>query len=210
MSIWNKGGFFSKITGHVIKWWQLVFLPVFTLNNNGKMGRNKKDSNNNFQSKDNKLDDVTQRTKQILDEKQEKINKAIEEGKRYRTDDTKSTENNTDPMKVLSRLEREKLEEEQRRQKEIEEVRKQAQEKARIASILNANKVDVNAFIEVGKASCSNKRETTKELSDEEVKKQEEIKRAQEIIERLNREAAEDEAKKKAEIEEAKRQAMGR
>lgn len=66
---------------------------------------------------------------------------------------------------------------------------------------MNANKVNVEAFIQVGKDAIKEKEEQ-KETVDDDV-----MARAQEIMDRLNKEAAEDEAKKQAQIEEAKRQA---
>ena len=65
---------------------------------------------------------------------------------------------------------------------------------------MNANKVDVNSFIEQGKNAAQ---QAEKKAADE-AKAAEEMRRAQEIIDRLNREAAEDEAKKQAELEAAK------
>lgn len=144
---------------------------------------------------------------------------------------TKGPVSTEDPMEVLRRINEEK---EQKRRKEIEEAKKKASEEARIAAIMNANKVDVNAFIEAGKAAKEEiaarkadekaRREAAEEIAkevqpatavktavDEELEKkrkqEEDIRRAQEIMDRLNREAAEDEAKKQAEIDAAKEEA---
>jgi hypothetical protein len=60
---------------------------------------------------------------------------------------------------------------------------------------MNSNKVDVNSFIAAGKAAV------------EETRHEDDMRRAQEIMNRLNQEAAEDEAKKLAEVEAARKTA---
>lgn len=101
-----------------------------------------------------------------------------------------------DAYEVMRKIEQSK---EEKRRQEIEEAMRKRKEEERIAQIMNANKVNVNSFIEEGKA--------TRTSAEEEKKKEEELRRAQEIIDRLNREAAEDEAAKVAEIEAAKQEA---
>jgi predicted lactoylglutathione lyase len=113
-------------------------------------------------------------------------------------------------MDVLNRIEREK---EEKNKKEIEEARQKAKEQERINAIMDANKVSVDDFIEEGKAR-GNTEKLTAEMADEVqsqdeddkdgATKQEELRRAQEIIARLNHEADEDEEKKEAEIEAAR------
>ena len=103
------------------------------------------------------------------------------------------------------RAEQLRREQEHIRQQEIERLRKEQQERERIAAIMNANKVNVNAFIQEGREARQHEEEERKagQLAEQEA---ENLRRAQEIIDRLNREAAEDEAKKEAEIAEAKAQ----
>lgn len=103
------------------------------------------------------------------------------------------------------RAEQLRREQEHIRQQEIERLRKEQQERERIAAIMNANKVNVNAFIQEGREARQHEEEERKagQLAEQET---ENLRRAQEIIDRLNREAAEDEAKKEAEIAEAKAQ----
>ena len=110
-------------------------------------------------------------------------------------------------MEILRRLEHEKQEEMLKKQKEIEAARRKAEEQERIDSILNANKVNVDVFIEEGKSGRGNTETLRSEENDDEAKKQEDLQRAQEILARLNREAAEDEAKKMEEIEKAREKA---
>lgn len=225
MRFWNAGGFFSSVKGHVIKWWQLVILPILHINNNEK--------NTQYTIQSQPMQEVTSVVRQSI----QTTPSAMQEGD---TGFGNSEEDNSisashemsteDPMEVLRRINEEK---EAARRKEIDAAKKKASEEARIAAIMNANKVDVNAFIEAGKAAkeeIAAKREdelkrreaaekkalevqqanTVKATVDMELKKrkqEEDMQRAQEIMDRLNREAAEDEAKKQAEIELAKQEA---
>lgn len=117
-----------------------------------------------------------------------------------------------DALEVLNRINREK---EEARAQEIAVERKKREEEERIASIMNKNRNDVSAFIEEGKqmageakdeaaGDAAEEQTVTASADTSEEEKAEQIRRAQEIIERLNREAAEDEAKKQAEIDAAK------
>lgn len=198
MDFWHWGGFFKSVKGHVIKWWQQVILPVFHLNNN------EAGNSLNQQEIKRKTDDgakETAREKTYIEGKAYIEEKADRKGtvKEENNQDSGSTQ---DAQEILKRLEREKQEEEEKARKKIEEMRKKNQEQERIAAIMNANQVNVNAFIEEGKAIREN---TLEEEAD--AKQQEDMRRAQEIIDRLNREAAEDDAKKKAEIEAARKRA---
>lgn len=241
MRFWNNGGFFSSVKGHVIKWWQFVLMPVLRINNN----------------KSQTIQPMQQPEKTVVQPEtvQQPIQESIKQPIQQSVENTmppvqRSVENTTptvqqpipvdekqnvivteDPMEVLRRINEEK---EEARRKEIEEAKKKASEEARIAAIMNANKVDVNAFIEAGKAAKEEiatkkaeeklRREAAEQKArevqpatavkaavDAELEKQrkrdEDLRRAQEIMDRLNREAAEDEAKKQAEIEAAKQEA---
>lgn len=184
---------FKIITGNIIKWWQCIILPIFHLDNNN--------SKNNPQA-----NEATQTTATNSSESQESST----------SESSNENADSNDPMAILNRINQEK---EDIRRKEIELAKREAEEKARIASIMNANKVDVNSFIQAGKEAYEKDHQTeaasndtasenfTSDVSDDEAKKQEDLRRAQEILDRLNREAAEDEAKKIAEIDAAKREA---
>lgn len=130
----------------------------------------------------------------------------------FSVDRYKAASDNKNAMDILKRLEEEKKEEERKKQQEIEEERRKAQEQERIDSIMNKNKVNVNEFIEEGmngRSSTNTMHSDGKDIitGGDEEKKQEELRKAQEIIDRLNREAAEDEAIKAAEIEKAREKA---
>lgn len=195
MDFWNWGGFFKSVKGHVVKWWQQVILPVFQLDNNKQqqVSNNQVGMNTPIDAAATGMQENVQKNYEepsyesigLTDiPKEEFVNKSM---------------GNNDAEDILKQFERQKQREEEEKQKAIEKARKKRQEEDRIAAIMNANKVDVNAFIAEGKAI----RET------EEEKKQQEdnMQRAQEIIDRLNREAMADIEKEKAEIEAAKQMA---
>ena len=106
---------------------------------------------------------------------------------------------------IMARLAREAAADEAKKQAEIDAARKKADEDARLASILKSTKVDISGFINEGLASRSETHtEDTSSDTSSDTPSDEALRRAQEIMDRLNREAAEDEAKKQAEIEAAK------
>lgn len=169
--------FFRALTGNIVKWWRLEIMPVFKINNNAKT--------------------------QPMQETQSMSAEPVNSTQNIDMSDVAGGDNAEaqDALAVLNRINQEK---EDLRRKEIELAKREAEEKARIAAIMNANKVDVNSFIQAGKEAYE---EVQQQDSNDDAKKAEELRRAQEIMERLNREAAEDEAKKQAEIDAAKREA---
>ena len=193
MDFWNWGGFFKSVKGHVVKWWQQVILPVFRVDNNKKQEvlSNQVVMNKPSYTEIAEVQENVQKNYEAEGESTVSKDAANEKG-------NKDIKNN-DAEDILKQFERQKQREEELQRKKIEEARKRRQEEERIAAIMNANKVDVNAFIAEGKAI----RET------EEEKKQQEdnMQRAQEIIDRLNREAMADIEKEKAEIEAARQMA---
>lgn len=219
MRFWNLGGFFSSVKGHVVKWWQLVILPVLRINNNGDRTQLTQQSVKQPEQPVNQPELAEQQGSQTSQsaigggtQKKEQPKKAgqvrVPENKGAEVSGAKGAEQSfaqsgvmstEDPMEVLRRINEEK---EEKRRKEIEKAKQKASEEARIAAIMNANKVDVNAFIEAGKAA---KEEIAAKKVEEQ--REEDLRRAQEIMDRLNREAAEDEAKKQAEIDAAKQEA---
>lgn len=191
MSIWLGDGFFGRIRNNIIKWWRLTILPVFHLNNNNPATV--------LEEVKMEQDKVNNASMVILNDQQQEVSKK----EALKTDSRESEKD------IIARLERERKEEEERKRKEIEETRQKVQEEERIAAILNANRVRLDSFIEEGKAGREKVSDTREDIpEDERAHRDEEMKRAQEIIDRLNREAAMDEAKKQAEIEAAKRQSQ--
>lgn len=212
MRFWTLGGFFSSVKGHVVKWWQLVIMPVLRINNNDRTQLTQQPLNQSEQLMDSSESAVQQVSPAIQESTQKKVQpkktEQVQKNKGAEVTDAKVSEQSMvqsgdmsteDPMRVLRRINEEK---EERRRKEIENAKQKASEEARIAAIMNANKVDVNAFIEAGKAA---KEEIAAKKAEEQ--RVEDMRRAQEIMDRLNREAAEDEAKKRAEIDAAKQEA---
>lgn len=175
MGVWNEGGFFNSMDGHVIKRAQSVTLPVLQINN-----------------------DQVQRELSVAG--------GVQPVQTVGTDQSAATKQiggQPDPMEVLRRIE---LEKEEKKQREIEEARRKVQEQEKIAAIMKAGRVDVSAFIAEGKAR-QEALPSSQASGMDRLQSREEKNRAQEILERLNREAEEDERKKRQEIEEAKRQA---
>lgn len=188
-----SSGFFGRVKGNLIKWWQLVVLPVLRINNNASNKTERYVTGENREAVPETLAVNAPVNGSTAGNTVHTVDEAVPETAKVQSPDVGN------PLEVLNRINQEK---EKQRLKEIEEGRQRAQEQERIASIMNANKVDVNAFIEAGKAAME-----ASDREEEERRKEEEMCRAQEIIDRLNREAAQDEAKKQAEIEAAKKQA---
>ena len=225
--------FFKYISSNIIKWWQIHITPILHINNN-KKGRDR------FEGGDGSLEnqyvaDAAERAVESLEHSNRAATDQKAQGQDFSTGsgtnsireengDSGSSINSdllnqtipegtsADAMEVLNRINQEK---DEARKKAVENQRKKREEEERIAAIMNAGKVDVNAFIEEGrsKAAESKESEETAEAANETVDSstsdatEEQLRRAQEIIDRLNREAAEDEAKKQAEIDAAKQRA---
>ncbi len=205
MGLWNDGGFFSNVKGHVFKWWQLVIMPVLRINNNGSKVQytQQQPIQQPVQQPVEPFQTVPEPQLAKENGSNEKIDVVDKvhsvEKSEVEVHSKQSFSDTDDAMGVLRRINEEK---EEKRRREIENARQKVSEEARIAAIMNANKVDVNAFIEAGKVA---KEEIANKRAEEQA--QEERRRAQEILDRLNREAEEDEAKKRAEIEAAKEEA---
>lgn len=206
--------FFKYISSNIVKWWQVHITPILHINNN-KKGRGR------FEGGDGSLEnqyaaEAAERAVESVENDNSAMNSQVSDGA---YDDQisqdasgKSTINSdllnnkipdgtsADAMEVLNRINKEK---DEARKKAVENQWKKREEEERIAAIMNAGKVDVNAFIEEGRSKAA---ETTGEASTSDAT-EEQLRRAQEIIDRLNREAAEDEAKKQAEIDAAKQRA---
>lgn len=183
---------FKVITGNIVKWWQLTVMPILRIDNNQspQNGANiQNPSAANVQSADsNKYSEAVASN----DVKSNAVSdKTVQDSSNHSEKNTASPDA-SDAQMIMDRINRER---EEKRKQDMEKARLKAEEDARLASIMNANKVDVNAFIKAGKEAMEHKQED------------EALIRAQEIMDRLNREAAEDEAKKQAEIEVAKQKA---
>lgn len=195
--------FFKLITGNIVKWWRLTILPVLRINNDrtdeGRFTQVGDDNSNSDVSGNPDKNVSKAQTGQATVDK--KTTEAMEEVVETNTASKAVSSEDGDAQEILNRINREK---EEKQRQEVLRAQRDRDEKARIASIMSANKVDVNAFIQAGKAAV----EEQKDEDAEAARKEEELRRAQEIMERLNREAAEDEAKKQAEIEAARQMAQ--
>lgn len=183
---------FKVITGNIVKWWQLTVMPILRIDNNQSPQNGANIQNPpaaNVQSADsNKYSEAVASN----DVKSNAVSdKTVQDNSNHSEKNTAAPDT-SDAQMIMDRINREQ---EEKRKQDMEKARLKAEEDARLASIMNANKVDVNAFIKAGKEAMEHKQED------------EALIRAQEIMDRLNREAAEDEAKKQAEIEAAKQKA---
>ena len=216
----NIFGFFGVISRNVVKWWQIHITPILRIDNN-KTGADRYEGgdgslgNQNAVQTDNQtlVEQGAQADAQTVAQNTQAENHSVS-AQTSEPDNSVSGEASADAMAILNRINREKNDE---RIHDIEEARRKREEEERVAAIMNSSKVDVDVFIEEGR----HKAEETVSIDGEQVETadsleeaqednsatDEQMRRAQEIIDRLNREAAEDEAKKQAEIEAAKEQA---
>lgn len=191
---------FKVITGNIVKWWQLTVMPILRIDNNNSQpyGTNQPST------------DVLGMDAQAVNQQgvqQQTISQSsgtqTQPGSVPQTDaKPDSSVETSDAQAVMDRINRER---EEKRLQDMEKARMKAEEEARLASIMNANKVDVDAFIQAGKKAKEEKKQEESPSANVDA---DALARAQEIMDRLNREAAEDEAKKLQEIEEAKKKAQ--
>lgn len=206
--------FFKVITGNIVKWWQLVVMPILKIDNNSN--QNQQVQTEQLAASEQKSDPTQVVEQKVVETKeqpsQQETKKAVADTVPTSKEETKSetatTGGQQDAADALAVMERINREREAKRKADLEK----AQEEARLASIMNSNKVDVDAFIQAGRESrvekeAENKAENNIQITSGSDSKDDAIARAEEIMARLNREAAEDEAKKQAEIEAAKKQA---
>ncbi|MBQ9199685.1 MAG: hypothetical protein IJ141_05850 [Lachnospiraceae bacterium] len=212
--------FFKYISSNIVKWWQVHITPILHINNN-KKGRGR------FEGGDGSLEnqyaaEAAERAVESAPNAGSAMNSQVSDGayedQILQDSSGKSTINSdllnnkvpdgtsADAMEVLNRINKEK---DEARKRAVENQWKKREEEERIAAIMNAGKVDVNAFIEEGRSKAAEHSEVMEasENKDTSGATDEQLKRAQEIIDRLNSEAAEDEAKKQAEIDAAKEKA---
>ena len=192
MAFWHESNFLSNFKNHIVKWYRLVILPVFHIDNSGKKPRY------HTEGEEPEILDATGETNSAgntnaVSAKNTSSGEAAKSSVSMPSQNKKGPVVSGDAEAVLNRINSDR---EGKHLDEIEKARRKAEEDARLASIMNANKVDVNSFIEQGRSAAQE--------AEKEAKAAEEMRRAQEIIDRLNREAAEDEAAKQAELDAAK------
>lgn len=205
---------FKVITGNIVKWWQLVVMPILKIDNNSNQNQQAQtEQPAASEQKSNPTQVVEQKVVETKEQpSQQETKKAVADTVPTSKEETKSEtataggqQDAADALAVMERINRER---EAKRKADLEK----AQEEARLASIMNSNKVDVDAFIQAGRESrvekeAEYKAENNIQITSGSDSKDDALARAEEIMARLNREAAEDEAKKQAEIEAAKKQA---
>ena len=191
---------FKVITGNIVKWWQLTVMPILRIDNNNSQPYGTNQPSTDVQGTDAQAvnqQGVQQQTTSQLSGTQTQPNSVPQTDAK-----PDSSVEASDAQAVMDRINRER---EEKRLQDMEKARMKAEEEARLASIMNANKVDVDAFIQAGKKAIDEKKQEDTPGSNVDA---DALARAQEIMDRLNREAAEDEAKKLQEIEEAKKKAQ--
>ena len=203
--------FFYRAKQTVYKWWCVIYKPVYKLTHHGYWPAEKEPY---YIPPEEKKQEIQEGNGEDI------LKNAISESNTDSSSNTVSSDilanessdtNNEDSeartKEIMDRLAKEAAAEQAKKQAEIDAARRKADEDARLASILKSTKVDITEFINEGMAHRNdnlnisqgdNSVSATKSADDES------IKRANEILDRLNREAAEDEAKKIAEINAAK------
>ncbi len=196
------GTFFYNIKRTVYKWWCVIYKPVYKLVHHGYWPREKEPYYIPEEEKSNKIDSPEAATSDavagptadnslgsgaVMPVDGSGTNMPVNGSGTDRDDSLKRAD------EILRRLEAEAAEDEAKKQAQIQEARKKAEEKQRLDAILKSTRVDISDYINQGIANREN-----------ENAENEALRKAQEIIDRLNREAAEDEAKKQAQIEAAK------
>ena len=187
--------FFAGIFHNIVKWWNVKVWSRIRINNNTT-------GEGRAQRLDVEGNPITEEEYRAAKKegRPAEAKKDEEQGSGMHMD-------RADALEILNRINREK---DEARLQEIEEGKKlrgeqstsKEDEVAKVASILNAGRADVNRFIEEGRSRAAAQEESAPASGGG--PSEEELLRAQEIIDRLNREAAEDEAKKQAEIDAAK------
>ena len=198
---------FKLFSQNIIKWWYVRVAPIFHINNN-TMGPHRFESDEEWkkrQEEEKRQEEKRAALSDTHEDQEDESNATIHEAEKASSDST------ADAMAILDRINHEKND---ARTLEIEKQRKLREEQDRIASIMNTNKVDISSFIEEGRNLADTNSNGSEDSSSDSGsgssksdEMDEQMRRAQEILDRLNREAAEDEAKKAAEIEAAKKAA---
>ena len=208
--------FFYKAKQTVYKWWCVIYKPVYKLTHHGYWPAEKEPYYIPPEEKQQQQL-ASQMTKQISDTEAEislEDTTAKDTVSVAPTNNTTSSNDNPSntgesaedaaarAKEIMDRLNREAAEDEAKKQAEIEAARQKAAEQDRLNSILKSTQRDISQYISEGMAHREEAQHTIQEETP--TASDEALRRAQEIMDRLNREAAEDESKKQAEIEAAK------
>lgn len=195
--------FFYRAKQTVYKWWCVIYKPVYKLTHHGYWPEEKepyyvppKESVTPAINPDVKPEDISLSLEDTTDSKSPNTPVSTNDASPSQTSDDAAKR----AQEILDRLNKEAAADEAKKQAEIDAARRKAEEDAKLASILKSTQRDISQYINEGLASRDSVADETPapEASDDV------LKRAQEIMDRLNKEAAEDEAKKQAEIDAAK------
>ncbi len=153
--------FFIRAKQTVYKWWCVVYKPVYKLIHKGHWPIEKEPGYKPPIEDKKQKELAAQMADQIMAGKQDSVNNLVLQASII-PDEPAEKENETDLSKVdadalaraqeiMDRLNKEAAEDEAKKQDEINEAKRQAEEQERLASIMKANQVDISAFIEEGK-----------------------------------------------------------
>lgn len=180
-------GFFYKIKQTVYKWWCVVYKPVYKLTHNGYWPQEKEPYYNPEadQKKEQQKLLAEQMANQVSNSIQNTVDNIITNTEDVTNPITKDS--NSDPVnnsntdsdinpntnqdidsdalaranEIMERLMREAAEDEAKKQAQIDEAKRTADEQARLAAIMKANQVDISQYIEQGKANQNKTQEET-------------------------------------------------
>lgn len=179
MSLWHEDVFYMNFKDHVVKRHQTAEMPVFHIDNSGNTQKFKTEGDDEY------IEDASKALVTRIGIKDSQ--KAADSKKTAETSVAKADNSSLSEAEAI--MQRINADRENQHLQDIEIAKRKAEE-AKLAATKDALKSEINSNAQKKSGSS----------------KDEELRRAQEIIDRLNREAAEDEAKKQAELDAAKAQ----
>lgn len=176
-------GFFYKIKQTVYKWWCVVYKPVYKLTHNGRWPQEKEPFYNPETEKEDEQQKLLaeQMVNHLNNSAQNNVDNIITHTESLETLEIKSNDSEPDNSsdinsntsqdidsdalaranEIMERLMREAAEDEAKKQAQIDEAKRTADEQARLAAIMKANQVDISQYIEQGKANQNKIQEET-------------------------------------------------
>lgn len=155
---YNNQGFWIKARQTVYKWWCIVYRPVYKLVHHGYWPAEKEPyyvPPTQIKSEE-AVGQTAKSTGEALSSIEEDVSPATEISSDKAEESTVASNIDQNVMnranEIMERLAREAAEDEAKKQAEIDEARRIANENERLAEIMNANKIDITKYIEEGKA----------------------------------------------------------
>ena len=155
---YNNQGFWFKARQTVYKWWCIVYRPVYKLVHHGYWPDEKDPyyvPPTQIKSEES-VGQTAKPTGEALSSSEEEVSSTTEIFSDKVEESTVASNIDQNVMnranEIMERLAREAAEDEAKKQAEIDEARRIANENERLAEIMNANKIDITKYIEEGKA----------------------------------------------------------